>query len=48
MEISAVIVGGLHHNTLGVIRSLGEEGIPKSNIRVLIVEEKYSNSNFLS
>ena len=29
--IHVAVIGGAHHNTLGVIRSLGEQGIKKEN-----------------
>ena len=32
--IHVAVIGGAHHNTLGVIRSLGEQGIKKENIHV--------------
>ena len=47
-NIDVVIVGGLHHNTLGVLRSLGEKGIPKSQIRVLLIGERISKNNLIS
>ena len=34
--LDIVIIGGLHHNTLGVIRSLGEAGIRPEKLNVLI------------
>ena len=45
---NVLVIGGLHHNTLGVIRSLGEEGIPSCNIRLLIVGMNISEKNILS
>ena len=47
-NIDVVIVGGLHHNTLGVLRSLGEKGIPKSQIRVLLIGKRISKNNLIS
>ncbi len=44
----AIVLGGNHHNTLGVIRSLGREGVmssvilyPKSNSDNYILKSKY-------
>lgn len=47
-KINAVVIGGLHHNTLGVIRSLGEDGIPKNNINVIIVEDGINRKNYIA
>ena len=47
-KIKAIIIGGLHHNTLGVKRSLGEAGIKKDNIHVLIVEKNAIKKNFVA
>lgn len=47
-SINVVIVGGVHHNTLGVIRSLGEERISRENIHVLLIGESISNQNIIS
>lgn len=47
-NFGVVIVGGNHHNTLGVIRSLGEEGVPSSRIKVLIVGRNVSKTNIVS
>ena len=38
-QIRVVIVGGVHHNTLGVIRALGESGITKANLYLVIVSK---------
>ena len=46
-DIRVVIVGGLHHNTLGVVRSLGKKGLKKNNIIVILIGEKISRSNFI-
>lgn len=35
--MEAIVIGGLHHNTLGVIRSLGESREMPINIKVLLV-----------
>lgn len=42
------VIGDAHHNTLGVIRSLGEQGIKKENIHVLLIGEHISNRNIIS
>lgn len=47
-EMKAVIVGGIHHNTLGVIRSLGENGIPENNIKVILVDDHFKKKNIIS
>lgn len=47
-EIRVVVIGGLHHNTLGVIRSLGEKGVTSSNIDVLLVEQSVSEKNYIA
>lgn len=47
-ELHVVVIGGLHHNTLGVIRSLGEAGVPKNNINVIIVENTINKNNFVA
>lgn len=46
--IKVMIVGGLHHNTLGVIRSIGESGVSRENIKVVIVEKNYKKWNIIS
>lgn len=50
MEGIAVVIGGSHHNTLGVIRSLGDQGIKpfvilidKSNYRSYVSYSQYIN-----
>lgn len=47
-EINVVIIGGLHHNTLGVIRALGEMKIASSNIDVILVEHNINKKNFIA
>jgi D-aspartate ligase len=47
-EMRVAIVGGLHHNTLGVIRSLGENGISKKNISVLILAKTFPEKNIIT
>ena len=46
--IYATVIGGLHHNTLGVIRALGEKGILKDKIDVLIIANNPSRRNIIS
>lgn len=46
--IDVVIIGGLHHNTLGVVRSLGEEKISKANLHVLLIDSFAHENNFIS
>lgn len=47
-EIEVVVIGGLHHNTLGVIRALGESGIPVNNINVILVDHEITDKNFIA
>lgn len=47
-KIKVVVIGGLHHNTLGVIRALGESGIPVNNINVILVEHEITDKNFIA
>ena len=46
--VRVVVIGTIHHNTLGVIRSLGEAGIIKENISVLLVGEHAGKKNIIS
>ena len=46
--IHVAVIGGAHHNTLGVIRSLGEQGIKKENIHVLLIGDHITNRNIIS
>lgn len=48
MRIVAVVIGAVHHNTLGVIRSLGENKEMKIDIKVLLVGEKVKSKNIIS
>lgn len=49
MKINGVvIIGGIHHNTLGVIRSLGESGISSNTLQVLIICKDNNPKNILS
>ena len=47
-EIKAVVIGAIHHNTLGVIRSLGESGIDASNLHILLVTDIYNKKNLIT
>ena len=38
MNYKALVIGGNHHNTLGVIRALGDKGI--QSVLLLVTEEK--------
>ena len=33
IEKLAVVIGGVHHNTLGVIRGLGEKGVKTGHLQ---------------
>lgn len=46
--IHVAVIGGDHHNTLGVVRSLGEQGINKKNIQVLLIGEHIADNNIVS
>lgn len=46
--MKVVVIGGLHHNLLGVIRSLGEAGVQKNDINVLIVGAKIPEKNIIA
>ena len=46
-ELGVLIVGGIHHNTLGVIRAIGESGIPRENIFLVLIDERLRYSNFV-
>ncbi|MBR3099249.1 MAG: hypothetical protein IKH18_06730 [Clostridia bacterium] len=48
VDINVVVVGSLHHNTLGVVRSLGEAGIQNSRICVLLVDKQHVKKNLVS
>lgn len=47
-KINVVVIGSIHHNTLGVVRSLGEGGIHADNIRVLLVTQNTSKKNIIT
>lgn len=46
--MEAIVIGGLHHNTLGVIRSLGENREMLINIKVLLVGVMDREKNIIS
>lgn len=46
--IQVAVIGGAHHNTLGVVRALGEQGIRKENIHVLLIGDHLTNRNIIS
>ena len=46
-RVQVVVIGSIHHNTLGVIRSLGEAGISAENIRVILVTSNM-NKNMIT
>ena len=35
--LPVVLIGGIHHNMLGVVRALGERGVPKDFLYVIII-----------
>lgn len=45
---SVIVIGSLHHNTLGVIRSLGESGISNQNVDILIVAKNHDLNNLIT
>ena len=47
-SIDVVVVGGVHHNALGVIRSLGEAKIPKSRITAVLIGHNIPRFNIIS
>lgn len=47
-NLNVVIIGGLHHNTLGVIRSLGETSHASVNMKVLLVGKGIHKRNIIS
>lgn len=46
--INVVVIGGLHHNTLGVIRSLGECKDAVINMKAIIITEDSGRTNIIS
>ena len=47
-NLNIIIIGSLHHNTLGVVRSLGEAEISSENIWVLLVSNERRSKNIIS
>lgn len=47
-SIKVAIIGGNHHNTLGVVRSLGEQGIDRENMHVLLIGNNIADKNIIS
>ena len=48
LEENIIIIGGLHHNTLGVIRSLGEDGIKPKNMIIVLIGKHINKKNIIS
>ena len=48
LNLNIIIIGSLHHNTLGVVRSLGEAEISSENIWVLLVANERRSKNIIS
>lgn len=46
--MKVIVIGGLHHNTLGVIRSLGEAKVAKDDLKVLLVGARIKKDNYIS
>lgn len=46
--IEAVVVGGIHHNTLGVIRSLGDNKVVKFNVFLLLIDPDLRVNNYVA
>ena len=44
--MKVVIIGGIHHNTLGVVRSIGSAGISSEDIALFIVEDVYKRQHY--
>lgn len=47
-ELNVLVVGSLHHNTLGVVRSLGEAGVQGANLQILLVTLRHEEHNLIS
>lgn len=45
---TVIIIGGIHHNTLGVLRSLGDSQIKKENIILLLTSVSSNKGDFVS
>lgn len=48
LEENIIIIGGLHHNTLGVIRSLGEDEIKPNNMIIVLIGKNINKKNIIS
>ena len=48
IKIDVIVIGSLHHNTLGVVRSLGEAGIEGRNLSVLLVGNNICKNNIIT
>ncbi|MCH1940711.1 hypothetical protein [Holdemania massiliensis] len=46
-EMCVVVIGGLHHNTLGVVRSLGEAKIHSESITLILSGAKIDEDNMI-
>ena len=46
--MKVIIIGGIHHNTLGVVRSIGSAGISSEDIALFIVDEHGGKKDFVS
>lgn len=47
-QINVIVIGTVHHNTLGVIRSLGEAGISRERLHIIIVIKERNPHNLIS
>jgi len=47
-QFKVVIIGGIHHNTLGVIRSMGQAGITPENIELILIDKNNGVNDFVS
>ena len=46
-SLSVVVIGTLHHNTLGVVRAIGEAGIRKKDIFVVLTNTNRIKNNYI-
>lgn len=46
--LPVVLIGGIHHNMLGVVRALGERGVPKDFLYVIIIGQIFQKRNIIS
>ena len=47
-SIKVVIIGGVHHNTLGVVRSIGDSPIRKQHIILILVGSDAKDNDYIS